>query len=830
MKKFANAFAGGACLFLYLTEGLMPLHAQQSLALHQVQRVEQETEAISLEHALKKLENDFNVKFSYPSDEVKPFSVRVMKNENQTVEHLLEALLENTPLRFRRLNARYYIIFRRDAGAQMPGTGVIKTVSANYLPLADALSVKRPLQLPMRPVAAITVSGKVSDGKGGGLPGVSVLEKGTANGTITSSEGNYRLTVAENATLIFSYIGFISQEIPVQSRTTLDVTLAEDIKALSEVVVIGYGTQKKVSMTSAVSEIKGEDLTRRPVSNVAQAFQGQTPGLTILDQGGGPGKANAVIRVRGVTTLSGDNNPLVIVDGIEQRLSDINPDDIASVSVLKDASSTAIYGSRAANGVILITTKRAKEGKVSVAYNGFYAVQKSVNNPEHMGLEDYMRMQNVAYQNVGSPARYTEAEIQEYVNATDRYRYPLPYTMAEAVLKPAPQVNHSLSVSGGSENFKARLGLRYQDQDGIIPNSESKLSEIRVNTDFKVSPNISIASDVNYRYVNSLAPSDEFRVFERLKHGSIWTVPKYPDGTYGISAQGQNALMYAEIHGTARTGDEFIVGSIKGEWQILKGLTFSTQLAARINSISGKTFFNSYTINDYYDPTIVRRTVPVNSLTELRNNTREITLNNLLNYTTSIGNHTLSVLAGHSEIDNRGSALTAFRQGFYNNDIQSIGQGADDNTKNNGGSEYQWGLRSFFGRLNYAYREKYLFEVNSRYDGSSRFTRTNRYSFFPSFSAGWRISEENFLNSLRTVVNEFKLRGSWGKTGNQAVALYSYFPTLDRVTYTFSGTPAEGFVQQRMTNEDLTWETTTQSNLGLDAQFLNNRISHGIEY
>lgn len=678
---------------------------------------------------------------------------------------------------------------------------------------------------------AIGVSGTVTDENNQVIPGVNVVEKGTTNGTTTDASGRFTLEVRdERSIVVFSFIGFTTTEITVGTQTEFAVRLEADVKALDEVVVVGYGVQKKVSVTSAVSEVKGEELTRRPVSNVAQAMQGQLPGVTIQDLGGGPGKSNVVMRVRGVTTLSGNNNPLVIVDGVEQRLSDINPADIESISVLKDASSTAIYGSRAANGVILITTKRAHAGKVSLSYDGFYAVQRAINNPEHMGLEDYMRMQNIAYQNVGSPPRYTEQQIQEHVNATDRYKYPLPYTMAEAVLRPAPQVNHSLSVSAGNENFKTRLSLRRQYQAGIIPNSESKLSEIRVNTDFKISPKINIATDVNYRYVNSLAPVNEFIVLERLKHGSLWTVPKYPDGTYGISAQGQNALMYAEMGGTSKTLDDYIIANIKGDWQILKGLKFTTQFAANMTMTTGKNFDNSWEVRDYYKPEIVAFSRPVNRLTEIRNNVREYTLNSLLNYAGTFGTHALNMLAGYSEIESKGNMLNAYRQGFYNNEIQSLDQGTNDNTKSNGGNEYQWGLRSYFGRVNYSFKDRYLFEANARYDGSSRFMGSNRFSFFPSFSAGWRLSEEKFWSNMLNIVSELKVRGSWGQTGNQAVALYSYYPTLELLNYSFSGLPVQGYAQQQMTNEDLSWETTTQSDIGLDAQLLNGRVSVGLDY
>ncbi|MEX2592463.1 MAG: TonB-dependent receptor [Anditalea sp.] len=755
---------------------------------------------LTLDQFFKQIEAKSDFLFAYDKQDIdRDFSV-TMDQKKASVEDYLKQVARQASLTFRQVN--------------------------NSI---DIKKIERPV-IAEKPIVDVTISGTVTDEKGEAIPGVTVSVSGTGIGTATDLDGKYSLTVPEGATLVFSFIGFQTQSIVVGDRSVINVTLLEDMASLDEVVVVGYGEQKKVSLTSAVSQVEGEDLSRRPISNLGQAFQGQVPGLTIIDQGGGPGKAAATARIRGITTLSGNNNPLIIVDGIEQRFSDINPSDIESVSVLKDASSTAIYGSRAANGVILITTKRAKSGKVAVFYNGFYAVQKANNNPEHMGLEDYMRMQNVAYQNVGSEAIYTEPQIQEYVNATDRYKYPLPYAMAEAILRPAPQVNHSLSVSGGNENFKARLSLRYQDQGGIIPNSESQLNEVRVNTDFKVSPKINLSTDVNYRYVNSLAPVEEHKMFERFKHGSLWTVPKYPDGTYGISAQGQNALIYAEIAGTSKTANDFIIGNIKGDWEILKGLTFTTQFAVRMDLETIKNFANSYIINDYYDPTIVRKTEPLNRLTEIRNNNREITLNNLLNYSITLGDNSINVLAGYSEIENKGSTLNAYRQGFYNNDIQSIGQGANDNTKDNDGNEYQWGLRSFFGRFNYSYQDKYLFEANGRYDGSSRFTGANRYSFFPSFSTGWRISEEQFWGNLGNIINEFKLRGSWGKTGNQAVALYTYFPTLNLVDYSFDGVPVQGYLQQQMTNEDITWETTTQSNVGLDAQFLNNRISFSVDY
>lgn len=672
-------------------------------------------------------------------------------------------------------------------------------------------------------LAQRTITGTVvSAAEGTPVAGASVVVQGTARGTNTNNQGRFSITASEGETIVVSSVGFTTYQSTIGTASTLSITLESSTGELGNVVVVGYGTQRKVSMTNAVSQIKGEELTKRPISNFQQALQGLAPGLTVLDRGGAPGRSNATIRVRGVTALSSNqaynnNEALVIVDGIEQRISDINPDDIESVSVLKDAASTAIYGSRAGNGVILITTKRAKTGKVSVAYNGYYALQRTVNKPEMMDLESYMRLQVIAYQNAGAtvPARFTEQSIKDWVNATDRYKYPLPNTWFNTLFHTAPQFNNSLSVSGGNENFKARMSVRYMNQDGIIPNVQNNIREIRVNTDYKVSDKINISADVNYRYNNSLAPTQMNNALNTVYHGSLWAVPKYPNGTYGLSQQGNNPLMYAELGGLSKQYIDYIVGSAKGEWQIIKGLKFATQFGARISFTQQKNFSNAYTNVDSI--TKVTKVVANNSLTEVRNDFREYTINNLLSYERDYGKHSIKGLLGYSEIDYTEHTLSAYRERFYSNDIQSISQGTNDGTKSNSGTDAEYGLRSFLGRINYAFENKYLFEANARYDGSSRFTGNNQYSFFPSFSAGWRLSEEGFWESLKNTINEFKLRGSWGKTGNQTIPLYSYYESLTSTTYTFGGAPVAGYRPTTLANKDITWETTTQTDFGLDA-------------
>ncbi len=688
-----------------------------------------------------------------------------------------------------------------------------------------------------------TVSGRVTEENGEGLPGVNVQVKGTARGGVTDSNGRYELTVLEeDNVLVFSFVGYVAKEESIDNRTVIDTRLTPSASRLDEVIVIGYGTQNRSSLTNSVAQINGEELVRRPVSSIQQALQGQLSGLTILDRGGQPGSPNTQIIIRGANkpfapagllpganSQIGDNAPLVIVDGVEQPFQNINPDDIQSISILKDASSTAIYGSRATNGVILITTKRANDGKIAVSYSGFYAIQQAISKPEHMDIESYLHLQNTARENVGAAPAYSEAYIQEYVAGTisDPLSYPLPYDWYNIMLHTAPQVNHAIAVSGGSENLRTRFSLRSQEHEGVIANTKSTLTEVRMNTDFNVSDKVKFATDINYRHENNLEPDDITGIFRYMMQNAIWAVPEYPNGTYGGGTQGWNPLLLAEKGGTNRIKSDYIIGNIKGEWEIVKGLKLTSQLSLRSTNLYGKNFINTW---ETRDSTIVKRTNLINQLTESRVYNREINFNNLLNYAVSTSNQELKLLAGYSQIANDHSTLNASRRNFYNDDVQSIGQGANDATKDNGGGDHEWRLRSYFGRVNYAYQGKYLLEANARYDGSSMFAKANRYSFFPSFSAGWWLSHENFWRGLKEYVTDFKLRGSWGKTGNQAVAPYSYFSILNPVTYNFNNTVVQGYEQRQLADPNLIWETTTQTDVGADVEFFNGRVSFVLDY
>lgn len=673
------------------------------------------------------------------------------------------------------------------------------------------------------------ITGKVTGSDNAPLAGVSVVVKGTTLGTLTDMNGNFSISISQDVkALTFSFVGMTSQEVVIGSQTVLNVIMEEAAIGLEEVVVIGYGTVRKVSATSPVSQVTGEDLARRPIDNVQQTLQGLAPGVTILDQGGYPGRATATIRVRGITTL-GNNNPLILVDGVEQRLDDINPNDIESISILKDAASTAIYGSRAANGVLLVTTKRGSKEDVNVVYSGYVGLRKGNNNPEHMEVGDYMRLQNIAYINAGRDPLYTDEQINTWVTTDDRINYPLPNTWFhnKDLVRTGLQFDQNLVVSGGSEKVQGRASIRWEENEGILSSVFNKVNEARTNLDYTPYEKLKLSADLNYRQNYSVAPVAN--VFQYMLHAGQWAVPKYPDGTYGLSRQNQSPLIFNDLAGRDRLNKDYLMGNLKLELNILPGLKYTGQYSLRADNNVQKIFRNAYTIYQYEDKTKIRKIVDKNSLNEIRDNSKETTLTSLINYDFHSGRHDIKALAGYSEISNKGNYLNGYREFFYNNNVQSISMGSDDN-KDITGYDNEWGLKSFFGRANYIFSDKYIFEANARWDGSSRFTGSNVYAFFPSISGAWRISQEEFWNQDSRIFTELKIRASWGKSGNQAIPLYEFYPALVSAPYAFNDQLAQGYLETNMANSELTWETTTQTNLGFDSQLFSQKLSLSFDW
>ncbi|SHE57906.1 TonB-linked outer membrane protein, SusC/RagA family [Fodinibius roseus] len=685
-----------------------------------------------------------------------------------------------------------------------------------------------------------TVTGTVTDGQSREtLPGVNILVKGTTTGASTDTEGSFELSVPSlQDTLVVSFVGYQTQEVPISGRTEIDVVLQPQAIAGEELVVVGYGTQDRREVTGSISSISGEDVAARTSSvNVTTALQGLTSGVTVSDLGGAPGRSQAQIRIRGVTSLD-DNNPLFIVDGVEQSYEDINQNDIESITVLKDASSTAIYGSRAANGVVLITTKRGQGESIQVDLNSSIDFQNLTFKPEHMATEEYLRQQNIAYQNAGDPPIYSEEDIQKYVSQSDPLNYPLPNDWYNIVPRDnAPMIKNSISISGGGEHLSTYASASHFDQQGLMPNTNAQRYQLRLNNDIYVTDYLSFTADLRIGR-NDLfgtprstpGASGPMRLFD---HATQFAVPRYPDGTYGLSPQNQNVLAEfdPDISGGIAERDYYTIGNISGTWDITNGLAFTSRVAVEAERFIREENYPTYQIRDYFNPDQVLRERQINSLTERRDETLKTTLYNTLDYSFGIDVHQFDFLAGYSQETFDYKRVDASGRNLYNNDLRDLSL-TESETRDIGSTINDWGLRSFFSRLNYNYDQKYIFEVNLRYDGSSRFPEGSRYSFFPSGSLAWVLSEESFWEPWETTVDEFKIRASWGETGNQNVGLYTYFDDLNILsnTYVFNNNPVTGVAKNSVASTDLRWETTKQLNFGLDVSFLEGKYSVVIDW
>lgn len=675
------------------------------------------------------------------------------------------------------------------------------------------------------------VVGRVTDQAGNPLEGVTVTVKGKTTAVKTDSNGTYSIAVQRDEILEFSFIGMKGQEITVGNQRTIDVTMEEDAVGIDEVVVVGYGVQKKVSITNAVSSIGSDEISSRNSTNVTQALQGKLPGLTVIDRGGSPGSENLTTRIRGVTSLN-DNTPLVLIDGVPGSLSRVNPADIESVSVLKDAASTAIYGSRASAGVILVTTKAPGDGKLAISYDGYVGLARSNNVPKHMDAVTYMQQQNEAYMNTYGYEFYTEDEIQRWPenHANDPESYPEPNTWWKAMFDVAPQQSHTVTFSGGDkEKITNLISFRYLSEDGILPNYGFDISEIRVKNDIKLSNRLTFNTNVNVRLTARNAPYNEWESYYRMWQNSQWGVPYYSDGSYGLSVDSYSPLINLYEMGESTTKGTYMVGIFKANYKLFDPLTLSAQYSTQYNYEDRNVFHNKYDFADKLHPE--RRTFnAINSMDDYRNKSKEDMLDFQLTYTNIFGKHALNGILGYSEIHYIDDWVEGYRQNFYNNQLQALSMGANDATQSATGGNSAWGLRSYFTRVNYDYDSKYLFEANARYDGSSRFADGYRYGFFPSFSMGWRLSNEHFWEPLKNVVNEFKIRGSWGEVGSQQVDLYSFMSTYNQSNYIFNETLATGYRQTNLANQGISWETTAQLNLGLDGYLFNNLINFSFDY
>jgi TonB-linked SusC/RagA family outer membrane protein len=689
-----------------------------------------------------------------------------------------------------------------------------------------------------------SVKGEVVSDVGEVLPGVNVLIKGSSRGTTTDADGQFRLgDVTPADVLVFSFIGYTTQELTVGNQTTLNVTLTTDMETLGEVVVVGYGTQRKIETTGSIASVKSSDLVQTPVTNVAQGLQSRVAGVQITQNSGAPG-GNVSVRVRGTNSINGTSEPLYVIDGIQvansgtitdvSPLSTINPNDIESVEVLKDASATAIYGARGSNGVVLITTKRGKSGATRVSYEGYYGVQQVRKELDVLNAAQFAQLENDVFP---SQKLYADpASLGQGVNWQD------------IIFRSAPIQNHQLSVNGGTDKTQLAMSLNYFNQDGIIINSNFKRYSLRLNLDHKINDRFKIGTSVMASYnINSGIPTGSQTVGDGdvvlgsivgaavgapptlqpyRADGSIFPFAEQLSGRY---REVTNPLGLASIKN--QTDIRRVLANVYGEANLLKGLTYRASFNADVQD----------NLNNYYSPLYIIATKDIgpNSGSARKDNRSNLVLlhESILTYSKVLADvHSLKftgVFATQSVQYNQ-NVINA--NGFPNdattNELLQIA-----NTVSTTSVRTQERLDSYMGRVNYGYKDKYFFDITARADGSSKFGANHKYGFFPAASAAWRINEEVFMQDVN-FISDLKLRVSYGRTGNAgAIDPYKSLSLQTTSTptspgggdYQFNHAYLKGISPSGIANPDLRWEKSTQLNIGLDVSVLNDRIGFTVD-
>ncbi|MDL2214630.1 TonB-dependent receptor [Dysgonomonas sp. OttesenSCG-928-M03] len=676
----------------------------------------------------------------------------------------------------------------------------------------------------------VQAKGSVHDSKNEPLIGVSIVEKGkVTNGTITDIDGNFSLNVSPGATIVLTYMGYKVQEIKVPSNGAVGhIVMQEDIQMLEDVVVVGYGVQKKVNLTGSVATISTKDIENRPIQNITSGLQGLMSGVSITGLNGAPGRENGEIRVRGTGTLN-NSKPYILIDGIEsETINAVDPNDIESVSVLKDAASAAIYGSKAANGVILITTKRGSTEKTKVSYSGYLSFQNATKTIDRMGSYEYASLYNQVLEDSGRAKRFTDEELSKFKSGNDPL-YP-DTDWYDLAYKTGIQHRHNVNVAGGTDNIKYMASLGYLNQTGILKNASREQFNARTNLDMKLSNRFNARLNLSYIKNDYKDPSSAYaggssdQIIRQLNVIAPWIVGRHDDGTWGTISDG-SPIAWLDSGMTVDRYNQNFSGIAALDFKIIDGLVFTLQ-GAYVNNWQNFSYFRKYikyNENKESEP---------NRLEERYYTWNRTNYDALLNYDKSFGKHNIKGLLGwHTEKYNKKDLLTS-REKFPNNYLTDMNAG-DPSTQKNEGYTKELSMISWFGRVNYDYDGKYLFEANIRADASSRFAEGHRWGYFPSFSAGWRISEEAFMTDLRdSWLSNLKLRASWGKLGNQD-ALGDYYPSINTykvdASYPFGGSLNSGYYQKIYRMETISWEKTETWGIGLDFTLF-NQLNASIDY
>jgi len=672
------------------------------------------------------------------------------------------------------------------------------------------------------------VSGTVVDDTGVLLPGVSVVVQGTSTGTLTNSDGKYSISVPSDGVLVFSFVGMKAMIEPINGRTIINVTLQVESVGLDEIVVIGYGTEKRVNVIGSVSQISAETIENRPLSNLSNALTGQMTGVSVTQRSGKPGSDAGEIRVRGVGSFGATPSALILVDGVPGTMNEINPNDIESISVLKDASSAAIYGARSANGVILITTKKGKEGKISVAYNGYFGVSKPTEFPDLAASWEYAEMYNIA----SGTQSYTAAVIENYRSQSDPDNYPNTNFLKETFSRNGVLTNHDISISGGQKTNQYFLSVGYLNNKGIVKDNDYSRYNMRLNLQTELAKNLTLTTRLAGSEEEANEPTTTANRSPAGIEGIVAVADRYPAIYLGRASNGdfgggpENAgtpVSWLASKGYFSRPVTKANVNLQLDWKPLDDLLFSAIGGYNFSLSQGRHYQASQILN----PSL---TLPQATLEQSKNNLIFKTMQFLAEYSKKFGGHNLKVLGGYSFENEIEEIFRGKRQNFPSNDYTVMSMGGAD-LQEVYGTDTEWAIQSIFGRLKYHFNDKYLFEATVRYDGSSRFPENLKYGTFPSAAVGWRVTEENFLKDAAPWLSNLKLKASWGLLGNQNIGNYPYQSTLTSGrNYPFGTGISTGAAYNTYKDPTIKWESTETKDFGFESAFFKGKLSLNVTY
>lgn len=783
--------------------------ASATVSYSQVNEISLHLEDATLEQALEAIKQQSEYSFWYRNDEINLGRKVSVNINNQNIANVLDRLLATQGLAYT-INEKHIVIYKTNEKASHP------MITNNK-----------------------KITGKVTDEKNEPIIGANVVVKGSTTGTITDMDGNFTLEVPDQATLLVSYIGYTPKEVAVKNQNNLSIMMIEDSKTIDEVVVIGYGSVKKSNLTGAVSSVKTTEIQQTPMTSIDQGLVGRASGVQVTQTSGMPG-AVASIRVRGSSSLQGGNEPLYVIDGFPvysgtgfgstggntqiSGLSTVNPSDIESIEILKDTSATAIYGARAANGVVLITTKSGKKGRDIITFESSFGVQNVAKTIDVMNAQEYAALVNEAYTNDGLDAPYNTTQLGEIAKLGNGTNW------QDEIFRPAMIQSYQLTFSGGDNKTTYAISGGYFDQKGVIINSDFKRYSLRLNLDRQIFNTLKVGTHMSGTHTISRTSATDVGGRDGVVNGALKMNPiqsvyaneetgEYtPTNDPGLLIPNPVATAKEEIYNNATTR---VLGDVYAEWEFLKDLKLKVSLGMDIMYLKQ----NKYTPSNIYQSLgIASAKVGVNRSINWLNE-------NILTWNKTFKDiHSLNILGGFTIQRNNVESVTGASSNFVNDVMKYNNLGAGSIYDKPESSATQWSLMSYLARINYSLYDRYLFSVNGRVDGSSRFGGSNKYGFFPSGSVAWRISEEGFMEPVKAVINNLKLRTSYGFTGNTEIGVYESLATLGSNSWTIGNQLVSGFYPNRIPNPDLKWEKTGQFDIGFDLGLFNNRLRLTADY